>query len=147
MKLFNISEEEATNETFGQLLNVEIGHLISELWQNPVIQRTYNHADELQLLDSAKYLFDNIDRISAVDYFPTVDDALRARVPTTGVVEQRFKLEDREFVMFDVGGQRNERRKWIIVLKMSLQSFLLLLWLNTTKSFTRTSPLIDLANQ
>ena len=38
---------------------------------------------------------------------------LRSRVRTTGIVQSDFKIKSMDFAMFDVGGQRNERRKWI----------------------------------
>jgi len=56
---------------------------------------------------------------------PTNDDILRARVTTTGIIETRFDmgnlsiqyvLQGRSRLtcsMFDVGGQRSERKKWI----------------------------------
>merc|ERR1712242_427741 len=37
----------------------------------------------------------------------------RVRVPTTGIIEYPFDLEEIRFRMVDVGGQRSERRKWI----------------------------------
>ena len=55
----------------------------------------------------------SIDRISSGDYVPTEQDVLRARVPTTGIVEYTFLIENITFRMVDVGGQRSERRKWI----------------------------------
>ena len=55
----------------------------------------------------------SIDRISCGDYVPTEQDVLRARVPTTGIVEYTFLIENITFRMVDVGGQRSERRKWI----------------------------------
>mgnify|MGYP002214527980 CR=1 FL=1 len=38
---------------------------------------------------------------------------LRARIRTTGIVTTDFEIEKRNFQMYDVGGQRSERRKWI----------------------------------
>eukprot|EP00478_Filoreta_tenera_P000352 GABV01000352.1.p3 GENE.GABV01000352.1~~GABV01000352.1.p3 ORF type:complete len:110 (-),score=48.38 GABV01000352.1:361-690(-) len=38
---------------------------------------------------------------------------LRVRVRTTGIVETEFEIDNRRYKMVDVGGQRNERRKWI----------------------------------
>eukprot|EP00730_Choanoeca_flexa_P015871 TRINITY_DN7384_c0_g1_i2.p1 TRINITY_DN7384_c0_g1~~TRINITY_DN7384_c0_g1_i2.p1 ORF type:complete len:387 (+),score=108.05 TRINITY_DN7384_c0_g1_i2:191-1351(+) len=40
-------------------------------------------------------------------------DVLRARVRTTGIIETTFRYKDLIYRMFDVGGQRSERRKWI----------------------------------
>ncbi|KAF8868954.1 guanine nucleotide binding protein, alpha subunit, partial [Mucidula mucida] len=40
-------------------------------------------------------------------------DVLRARATTTAITETRFMMGNLEIHMFDVGGQRSERRKWI----------------------------------
>jgi signal recognition particle receptor subunit beta len=54
-----------------------------------------------------------IDRIAKPNYIPTVDDVLHSRVRTVGIVEADFMIDGYKFNMVDVGGQRNERRKWI----------------------------------
>jgi hypothetical protein len=56
-------------------------------------------------------------------YIPTEEDILRSRSKTTGIIELRFNLgvrrnffihpTKREILMVDVGGQRNERKKWV----------------------------------
>ena len=38
---------------------------------------------------------------------------LRSRVKTTGIIETTFHIDDLIYRMFDVGGQRSERKKWI----------------------------------
>ena len=38
---------------------------------------------------------------------------LRSRVKTTGITETTFVIGDLTYRMFDVGGQRSERKKWI----------------------------------
>lgn len=63
-------------------------------------------------LDEGSYLAD-IDRIAMPSFVPTQQDVLRVRVPTTGIIEYPFDLENIIFRMVDVGGQRSERRKWI----------------------------------
>jgi guanine nucleotide-binding protein subunit alpha len=57
--------------------------------------------------------FDYIDRIAAPDYIPNDQDVLRSRVKTTGITETTFIIGDLTYRMFDVGGQRSERKKWI----------------------------------
>jgi len=64
-------------------------------------------------LDSAEYYFLKLDAVSEPDYIPTEADVLRTRVKTTGIVETEFTIMDSRFRMFDVGGQRSERKKWI----------------------------------
>jgi len=61
----------------------------------------------------------NLDRLAEVNYLPTKEDVLHARVRTNGVVEIQFsplgesKRGGEVYRLYDVGGQRNERRKWI----------------------------------
>eukprot|EP00163_Fabomonas_tropica_P007430 TRINITY_DN1713_c2_g5_i2.p1 TRINITY_DN1713_c2_g5~~TRINITY_DN1713_c2_g5_i2.p1 ORF type:complete len:353 (-),score=128.43 TRINITY_DN1713_c2_g5_i2:366-1424(-) len=105
-RILNLS---ATGEAF----TAEIGKAIQELWNDKGIQQTFECANEFQLNDSAKYYFDCIDRISDPNYLPTQDDVLRSRVRTTGIVETVFNVGGLQFRMVDVGGQRNERKKWI----------------------------------
>jgi guanine nucleotide-binding protein G(i) subunit alpha len=57
--------------------------------------------------------FSHIKRISNNDFVPNQQDVLRCRVKTTGIVESEFDFQNMKFRLFDVGGQRNERKKWI----------------------------------
>lgn len=50
---------------------------------------------------------------SLADVITPPQDVLRARVRTTGIIETCFRYKDLTYRMFDVGGQRSERRKWI----------------------------------
>uniref|UniRef100_A0A2I2Z666 Guanine nucleotide-binding protein subunit alpha n=1 Tax=Gorilla gorilla gorilla TaxID=9595 RepID=A0A2I2Z666_GORGO len=86
---------------------------IKTLWEDPGIQECYDRRREYQLSDSAKYYLTDVDRIATLGYLPTQQDVLRVRVPTTGIIEYPFDLENIIFRMVDVGGQRSERRKWI----------------------------------
>uniref|UniRef100_A0A4W5R0J0 Uncharacterized protein n=1 Tax=Hucho hucho TaxID=62062 RepID=A0A4W5R0J0_9TELE len=56
---------------------------------------------------------DRIESVRSNDYTPTDQDLLRCRVLTSGIFETRFQVDKVNFHMFDVGGQRDERRKWI----------------------------------
>lgn len=38
-----------------------------------------------------------IDRVAALNYLPTEQDILRVRVPTTGIIEYPFDLEEIRF--------------------------------------------------
>ncbi|EDW00991.1 G protein alpha q subunit [Drosophila grimshawi] len=86
---------------------------IKTLWSDAGIQECYDRRREYQLTDSAKYYLMDLDRVAQPDYLPTEQDILRVRVPTTGIIEYPFDLEEIRFRMVDVGGQRSERRKWI----------------------------------
>jgi len=87
--------------------------IITELWKDPGIQLTFDQRAKFQFPDSAPYFFDRIDEIAQENYIPSKQDVLRSRVRTTGIVENAFEIDGNQFKMFDVGGQRNERKKWI----------------------------------
>lgn len=55
--------------------------------------------------------FTEIRRFGARDYVPTDEDIIRARVKTTGISEVKFTVRDLIYRVFDVGGQRSERKK------------------------------------
>ena len=86
---------------------------IGQLWRDRGIQKAYVRRREFQLSDSTHYFLTDLQRISNADYYPTDQDMLRVRVPTTGILEYPFDLESIVFRMVDVGGQKSERRKWI----------------------------------
>ncbi|TNN59460.1 Guanine nucleotide-binding protein G(q) subunit alpha [Liparis tanakae] len=71
------------------------------LWSDPAIQECYHRKREYQLSDSAKYYLNDLDRIADSAYLPTQQDVLRVRVPTTGIIEYPFDLEDVVFSEYD----------------------------------------------
>lgn len=97
----------------GASIGEELGVHLKALWADEGIRAAYERRAEFQLYDSADYYLDSIDRIMDADYVCTDEDILKSRVRTSGIVEERYKIDGVDFVMFDVGGQRNERKKWI----------------------------------
>nr|ARF06927.1 guanine nucleotide-binding protein G(i) subunit alpha [Mordacia mordax] len=94
-------------------LTPELAGNIQRLWMDEGVKTCFGRANEYQLNDSAAYYLNDLERISRPDYVPTQQDVLRTRVKTTGIVETHFTFKDLHFKMFDVGGQRSERKKWI----------------------------------
>ncbi|KAE9552925.1 hypothetical protein FO519_003867 [Halicephalobus sp. NKZ332] len=83
------------------------------VWGDKGVQECFSQRNRFQLNDSAQYFLDSIERTSKKDYRPTDQDILHTRMPTTGVVKLDFLLKGIDFHVYDVGGQRSERRKWI----------------------------------
>lgn len=83
------------------------------LWHDKGVLTCYDRSNEYQLIDCAKYFLDKVSEIREPNYSPSEQDILRCRVLTSGIFETRFSVDRVNFHMFDVGGQRDERRKWI----------------------------------
>ncbi|XP_048403441.1 guanine nucleotide-binding protein G(i) subunit alpha-2 isoform X2 [Stegostoma tigrinum] len=95
------------------ILPEDLANVIRRLWSDTGVQACFGRSREYQLNDSAAYYLNDLERIARSDYIPTQQDVLRTRVKTTGIVETHFTFKDLHFKMFDVGGQRSERKKWI----------------------------------
>ncbi|KFY75291.1 hypothetical protein V501_06243 [Pseudogymnoascus sp. VKM F-4519 (FW-2642)] len=94
-------------------LDSKIGVAVMSLWKDPNMEILLQRQSEFYMMDSAPYFFEESLRISAPEYIPTEADVLRARTKTTGIYETRFSMGQLGIHMFDVGGQRSERKKWI----------------------------------
>ena len=95
-----------------------IAESIAHLWALPAIRNTFDARVAFQLADNVDYFFDKVHEIASPDYIPSYDDVLRCRARTTGVVETVFTVNETSFRLLDVGGQRNERKKWIHCFEM-----------------------------
>jgi guanine nucleotide-binding protein G(o) subunit alpha len=91
----------------------ELLEAMKRLWTDGGVQTCFHRSNEYQLNDSAKYFLDKLEEIGQANYLPSTQDILRTRVKTTGIVEINFSFKDLNFRVFDVGGQRSERKKWI----------------------------------
>jgi len=95
-------------------LTPQVAKHVQSLWADPAIKQLFaQHRAAFQIPDSADYFFDNVERIATENYQPTYADVLHCRARTTGIVETNFCIKDDGFKLIDVGGQRNERKKWI----------------------------------
>ncbi|ELK04348.1 Guanine nucleotide-binding protein G(s) subunit alpha isoforms XLas [Pteropus alecto] len=113
------------------------------LWEDEGVRACYERSNEYQLIDCAQYwgLAGPTPDVSLTRFGAAVllielwfcchgnalearaagelfldwccNDLLRCRVLTSGIFETKFQVDKVNFHMFDVGGQRDERRKWI----------------------------------
>jgi len=94
-------------------IDLKVGEAVQAIWNDPAYEQLMERQTEFYLMDSAEYFFSEATRIVNENYLPNQDDVLRARTKTTGIYETRFQMGQLSMHMFDVGGQRSERKKWI----------------------------------
>ncbi|KAI9000626.1 G-protein alpha subunit [Trametes punicea] len=89
---------------------------IKELWALPAVKKLRDRR-RLKLEEWAEYFLNNIERVSAPGYIPTIEDILHARIQTMGVAEHVFDMSVHgrsvRWHLFDVGGARGQRHTWI----------------------------------
>ncbi|KAL6363610.1 hypothetical protein LRP88_03032 [Fusarium phalaenopsidis] len=86
---------------------------VKALWADSGVRSAVELGNEYALHDNLTYFVEDVDRLWAEDYVPDDQDLLRSRLRTTGITETIFDLGQLTYRMFDVGGQRSERKKWI----------------------------------
>eukprot|EP00600_Ochromonadales_sp_CCMP1393_P000181 CAMPEP_0174984808 /NCGR_PEP_ID=MMETSP0004_2-20121128/17952_1 /TAXON_ID=420556 /ORGANISM="Ochromonas sp., Strain CCMP1393" /LENGTH=349 /DNA_ID=CAMNT_0016237307 /DNA_START=106 /DNA_END=1155 /DNA_ORIENTATION=+ len=94
-------------------ITIPVGNAIKALWNDPGMKAVWDRRAEYQIIESVQYYFNKIDQIKMPDYIPDKDDIVYSRVRTSGIVTERYVIDNTTFEMYDVGGQRNERKKWI----------------------------------
>ncbi|KAF7632065.1 hypothetical protein Mgra_00008512 [Meloidogyne graminicola] len=92
----------------------ELKNTIAKIWSDPIVQKEIvPKGNEFNFNESCLYFFNALDRIFDPNYVPTIQDILMLRIITTGIIELKFEIKNVNFRVFDVGGQRSERKKWI----------------------------------
>ncbi|CAR23113.1 guanine nucleotide-binding protein subunit alpha [Lachancea thermotolerans CBS 6340] len=99
-----------------QQFPADLQKTLSNLWSLPSTQEliTGEHRSSFYLMDSARYFMDNLPRVAAENYKPTVRDVLLSRKKTSGIFDTLVEMDSNlKLHIYDVGGQRSERKKWI----------------------------------
>ena len=113
----SIGTPAVTLKSFRKLpeLTYDKAKAIELLWKTPSIQQAWRQRSGFQIVDSAERFLNKVVPIQQQGsaYMPDDDDILHTRVRTSGIREEKYIFEEKTFHFFDVGGQTNERRKWI----------------------------------
>jgi len=87
---------------------------IKYIWSIKQIKNTYNNRGKyFSFPENMEHFFDKVTSVFDENYKPTHSDVMKSRIRTTGMNQKTFIIKEVIFNIYDVGGQRNERRKWI----------------------------------
>ena len=98
------------------------------LWEDERVQEILRKR-RARMEENPGFYLNDIPRIVSPSYVPSIDDVLKARLKTLGVVEHRFSpaagstiggsrfakatsQSDVDWLIYDVGGARNQRHVW-----------------------------------
>ncbi|TGZ65202.1 hypothetical protein CRM22_005971 [Opisthorchis felineus] len=94
-------------------INDEFYDTCRMLWADIAVKETQMRGNEFQLIDCAQHFLDKIDEIRDPSYKPSDEDVLQSRTKTLGIHTESIVFNNVNFELVDVGGQREQRTKWI----------------------------------
>jgi len=132
----NECDFDSSYRVFPDLTDTTYSTSIKSLWTSDAIQNVWEQRSTFQIIETMSTFMNRIDEIADVDYKPSTNDIMNCRIRTTGIKEERFIIDNKIFQFFDVGGQKNERRKWIhcfdnvhgVIFMAALSEFDQVLW-------------------
>lgn len=77
------------------------------------MKKVWLKRSRVNVVDTHIDFLNDIPRIASPDYRPTTHDVLIARIRTTQVVMEKYNINGTDYEIYDVGGQRSDRRKWV----------------------------------
>lgn len=68
---------------------------LRQFHSDPNVQTALKGKYKYDINDNYEYFINNLDRIARPDYRPTLDDVLRTRLKTVGIVERDFTMKNK----------------------------------------------------
>ena len=104
-------------EREGEFTDEMVGHF-RQLWNDPNFTATRAQHHQFQLQECVEGFMESLlkgwpNNWGGKDWVPTIDEFIRARIRTSGIVKDEFLVDGVQYELYDAGGQRAERRKWI----------------------------------
>ena len=117
-ELLDAAEVVASQPADSSELLPEVAQAVRKLWTAPEFKAVFELRSSYQLQDCVSYFAEacatqGYPAWGGPNWVPTVEECVRSRVRTSGIIEEDFRYKSVSFRLFDAGGQRAERRKWI----------------------------------
>ena len=90
--------------------------ITEELWKDRGVRECFARSNEFELMDNAKYFLEKVGTVRQENFCPSEEDIFRSNGFSTGMTEIRFKLQEDNFHVIDIGWSRSqqERRRKLI---------------------------------
>jgi guanine nucleotide-binding protein G(i) subunit alpha len=103
--------EDREEVDFYKVYNNKIRDRFISAWKDSAFQEAYKEKYKLQIFDGSDYFLNMLPNLNE-EYQPTLKDLVYTRKKTLGINELAFSKNGINYKLFDVGGQKNERKKW-----------------------------------
>lgn len=127
MECLNIPLQHRGSDYFAQILRQaaqvndeypeEVAEAVTHLWADAGIQEAFRRRCGYQLLENLPYFASRVQQVIEPGYNPSREDVLRLWTHTEGIWETTLDLDNAIVKVFDMGGNRSQRRKWIHTFK------------------------------
>uniref|UniRef100_A0A7S1BWI0 Uncharacterized protein n=2 Tax=Corethron hystrix TaxID=216773 RepID=A0A7S1BWI0_9STRA len=107
------SQMEIKNASLDAELCVAMKDQIKIIFDSKVMKTAWLNRAKVNAIDNHRLFVDQIDTIAAPNYLPINEHIINARMRTTNVVMNEYDIDGVKFEVYDVGGQRTERKKWM----------------------------------
>jgi len=104
-----------TLKDYEENLNSSLAPTLQLVWNDPAVQRCHTIMSQ-QPPSSNDYLRFFMGRLQALchpKYEPSDQDIIWCKTRTTGIVDEDLTVDGFSFLLYDMGGQRHERTKWL----------------------------------
>jgi guanine nucleotide-binding protein G(i) subunit alpha len=92
----------------------ELQESIINIWKNKYFKMIFNqYKNSIHISDGSEYFLNKLEQCNPKEYrkyIIDINDILNTRRKTTGITEYQTKYGNVNIIIYDVGGQRNERK-------------------------------------
>ena len=111
------AEKLSTMYAFQEEFPFHVVQAIEALWADLGVQHYHRQrGSDFYPEHNISYWVNEMRRVAAKEYEPSLEDILKARLRTNYIDSTRLELDGTPYEFFDVGGARSARKKWIHVM-------------------------------
>lgn len=102
---------------YEETLTPTIAPTLQTVWNDPAVQRCHVLMTQqpvgVQPNDHLRFFMGRLQALCHPKYEPSDQDIVWTKTRTTGIVDEDISIDGFSFLLYDMGGQRHERTKWL----------------------------------
>ncbi|KAH8814588.1 guanine nucleotide binding protein, alpha subunit [Flagelloscypha sp. PMI_526] len=94
-------------------LPLHISEALGKVYADSTVKTVLSRSKKLETVLQSMYFFEELDRIASPRYLPSDEDINHCSTATGGVTKYQRTVGQLNYIIWDVDGQRGQRRKWM----------------------------------